>query len=290
LWQACKAIFDYWIGHGVRIFRVDNPHTKPMAFWEWVLPAVQAEHPDVLFLAEAFTRPKVMAKLAEVGFSQSYTYFTWRNTKQELTEYGIEVTTADTAEYMRPNFWPNTPDILAGPLRNGTPAAFRMRALLAATLVPSWGIYSGFELCENEPFSEANEEYLQSEKYEVKERDWLRPDSLAPFVTRLNQIRRAHPALQRLRGLRFHPTHSDHILAYSRQSADDLVLVVVNLDPHEAHEDTLWLDLPSLGLSWTESFEAHDELSGNTFTWQGPEPYVRLDPAETPAHVFHLRG
>jgi starch synthase (maltosyl-transferring) len=193
---------------------------------------------------------------------------------------------------MRPNFWPNTPDILAGPLRNGGPGAFRMRAVLAAMLVPSWGVYGGFELCENLPASETNEEYLYSEKYELKQRDWSRPDSLAPFLTRLNEIRRAHPALQRLRGLQFHLSHSDHILAFSRVSADgsDVVLVVVNLDPEQPHEDTLWLDLPSLGLSWTDSYEAHDELSGRTYTWEGAAPYVRLDPAETPAHILHLRG
>ena len=291
LWQACKAIFDHWIDQGVRIFRVDNPHTKPMAFWEWVLPAVQDEHPDVLFLAEAFTRPKVMAKLAEVGFSQSYTYFTWRDTKSELQEYGEELSAGPTADYMRPNFWPNTPDILAGPLRGGGPAAFRMRAVLAATLVPSWGVYSGYELCENEPASDTNEEYLHSEKYELKERDWTRPDSLAPFLTRLNQIRRAHPALHRLRGLTFHRSNNDYVLAYSRQSADgtDTVLCVVNLDPTQPHEDTLWLDLAALGLDGIGSFAAHDELNGQTFTWEGTDPYVRLDPAETPAHVLHLR-
>jgi starch synthase (maltosyl-transferring) len=292
LWTACKAILDHWIDQGVRIFRVDNPHTKPMAFWAWCIEAVQKDHPDVLFLAEAFTRPKVMAKLAEVGFTQSYTYFTWRETKQELTEYGEEVSEGPTAEYMRPNFWPNTPDILSGPLRDGSPGAFRMRAVLAATLVPSWGVYSGYELCENEPASPANEEYLNSEKYEIKVRDWNRPDSLAPFLTRLNEIRRAHPAFQRLRGLRFHHTNTDQLLAYSRTSADgsDVVLVVVNLDPDQPHEDTLWLDLGALGLSWSDPFEAHDELTGQTFTWQGAEPYVRLDPAETPAHVLHLRG
>jgi starch synthase (maltosyl-transferring) len=291
LWQACKAIIDYWIDQGVRIFRVDNPHTKPVVFWAWMLRAIQEEHPDVLFLSEAFTRPKVMAKLAEVGFTQSYTYFTWRDTKQELTEYGIEVTSGPTAEFMRPNFWPNTPDILAGPLRNGPPAAFRMRAVLAATLVPSWGVYNGFELCENEPASEANEEYLHSEKYELKERDWDRPDSLAPLLTRLNEIRRAHPAFQRLRGLQFHQSNTDQILAYSRVSADgsDIMLCVVNLDPHQWHEDTLGLDLGALGLPWDEPFEAHDELTGQTFVWQGATPYVRLDPAETPAHLLHLR-
>jgi starch synthase (maltosyl-transferring) len=288
LWSACKAIIDHWISQGVRIFRVDNPHTKPTAFWAWMIREVQAEHPDVLFLAEAFTRPKVMAKLAEVGFTQSYTYFTWRTTKQELVEYGIEVTSGPTAEYMRPNFWPNTPDILAAPLRNGSPAAFRMRAVLAATLVPSWGVYSGYELCENEPGSDTNEEYLSSEKYEIKVRDWQRADSLAPFLTRLNEIRRARPALQRLRGLQFHPSSNDQILAYSRTSADgdDVVLCVVNLDPDQVHEDTLWLDLGALGLPPT--IEAHDELSGATFAWD-QSPYVRLDPAESPAHVLHLR-
>jgi starch synthase (maltosyl-transferring) len=288
LWSACKAIIDHWISQGVRIFRVDNPHTKPTAFWAWMLREVQAEHPDVLFLAEAFTRPKVMAKLAEVGFTQSYTYFTWRTTKQELVEYGLEVTSGPTAEYMRPNFWPNTPDILAGPLRNGSPAAFRMRAVLAATLVPSWGVYSGYELCENQPASDTNEEYLSSEKYEIKVRDWQRSDSLAPFLTQLNEIRRAHPALQRLRGLQFHSSSNDQVLAYSRTSADgdDVVLFVVNLDPEHAHEDTLWLDLGALGLPPT--IEAHDELSGATFSWD-QTPYVRLDPAEAPAHVLHLR-
>jgi starch synthase (maltosyl-transferring) len=292
LWEACKGILDHWIDQGVRVFRVDNPHTKPMAFWAWLLPAIQADHPDVLFLAEAFTRPKVMAKLAEVGFTQSYTYFTWRDTKQELTEYGLEVTEGPTAEYMRPNFWPNTPDILAGPLRGGGPGAFRMRALLAATMVPSWGVYSGFELLENEPASDTNEEYLHSEKYELKRRDWSSPDSLAPFLTRLNEIRRAHPAFQRLRGLRFHHSNTDQILAYSRRSADgsDTMLVVVNLDPVNVHEDTLSLDLDALGLSWTEPYEAHDELSGLTFTWQGADPYVRLDPADAPGHVLHLRA
>jgi starch synthase (maltosyl-transferring) len=288
LWQACKAILDHWIGHGIRVFRVDNPHTKPMAFWAWMLAEVQAEHPDVLFLAEAFTRPKVMAKLAEVGFSQSYTYFTWRTAKQELIDYGIEVTSGPTAEYMRPNFWPNTPDILSGPLRNGSPAAFRLRAVLAATLVPSWGVYSGFELCENEPASTTNEEYLHSEKYELKRRDWSRADSLAPLLTRLNEIRRAHPAFQRLRGLHFHPGSNDQILAYSRRAGDDVVLVVVNLDPEHSHEDTLVLDLGALGLPWDQPFEAYDELTRQSFTWQGAAAYVRLDPIETPAHVVQL--
>jgi starch synthase (maltosyl-transferring) len=293
LWEACKAILDHWIAHGIRIFRVDNPHTKPMAFWAWLLPAVQAEHPDVLFLAEAFTRPKVMAKLAEVGFSQSYTYFTWRTTRDELAEYVVELTSGPTADYMRPNFWPNTPDILSGPLRYGSRPAFELRLVLAATLVPSYGVYSGYELMENLPFSEANEEYLRSEKYEVKARDWGRADSLAPLMTRLNDIRRRHPALRQLRGTTVHGTYGDAVLAYSRQTADldDVVLCVVNLDPHVAHETTLRLDMDALGLPWGGAYEAHDELGGQTFTWDGPNPYVRLDPtAGQVAHVLHLRA
>jgi starch synthase (maltosyl-transferring) len=292
LWDACKAILDHWIGEGIRIFRVDNPHTKPMAFWAWVIPAIQAEHPDVLFLAEAFTRPKVMARLAEVGFTLSYTYFTWRTTKQELTEYVTELETGPTATYMRPSFWPNTPDILAEPLRHGPPAAFRLRLLLAATLSPSYGIYSGYELCENEPQSEANEEYASSEKYELKARDWDQPGSLAPLVTRLNAIRNAHPALQRLGGTHFHHAGKDALLVYSRRSADggDVLLCVVNLDPHHWQEDTLYLDLGELGLSHDTPYVAHDLLSDQRFTWHGPSPYVRLDPLEAPGHVLHLRA
>jgi len=290
LWAACKEILDYWIGHGVRIFRVDNPHTKPLAFWEWLIPEVQREHPDVLFLAEAFTRPKVMAALAEVGFTQSYTYFTWRTTKWELRNYVEELAQGPKADFMRPNFWPNTPDILADPLRNGSPAVFKQRLVLAATLVPSYGIYSGYELVENAPASTANEEYLYSEKYEVKQRDWDDPGSLAPFVTVLNDIRRRHPALAELGSIRFHGTFNEHMLAYSKRSADgsDALLVVVNLDPHSAHDDTVVLDLDILGMPSNRPFTALDELTGVTYTWQGPSAYVRLDPM-TAAHVFSLR-
>ncbi|MGI8759033.1 MAG: maltotransferase domain-containing protein [Acidimicrobiales bacterium] len=291
LWEACRDIFDFWIGHGVKIFRVDNPHTKPMVFWAWVIREVQQRHPDVLFLAEAFTRPKVMAKLAEVGFTQSYTYFTWRRTKAELTDYVTELATGPKADFMRPNFWPNTPDILSDPLRNGPPAAFRLRLLLAATLVPSYGIYRGYEWCENEPQSEANEEYRNSEKYELKERDWDGDGSLAPFIRRVNQVRRDHPALQNLRNTRFHHSNNDALVVYSRVSddGDDIVLCVVNLDPDQWQEDTLSIDLGALGMPWNEPYEAHDELSGATWTWQGGHPYVRLDPAEAPGHVLHLR-
>ena len=296
LWDACKGVLDFWVGRGVRIFRVDNPHTKPFAFWEWVIPAVQAEHPDVVFLAEAFTRPKLMRKLAEVGFSQSYTYFTWRTGRYELEQYLAELT-GDAADVMRPNFWPNTPDILSGPLRHGPPAAFKLRLVLAATLVPSYGIYSGYELCENAPASPHNEEYLHSEKYEVKSRDWGAPHSLAPFVACVNDARRRHPALRRLRNLAFQGSTNDQVIAYAKTSpggddgaaADDVVLVVANLDPWTTHEATLHLDLPALGLPDDAPYEAHDELTGQTFAWYGRSPYVRLDPGAEPAHVLHLR-
>jgi starch synthase (maltosyl-transferring) len=295
LWDACKEILDHWIAQGVRIFRVDNPHTKPMAFWAWLIEAVQAQHADVLFLAEAFTRPKVMAKLAEVGFSQSYTYFTWRTDQwgEEGLRAYLEELAGEKADYMRPNFWPNTPDILSGPLRNGPPPAFRMRFLLAATLTPSYGVYSGYELYENEPASPANEEYLYSEKYEVKRRDWSRPEeTLVPYITRVNDIRRRHPALQRLRNIRFHGSVNDRVIAYSKVSDDgsDVVLMVVNLDPYVAQETTLALDLDELGMPADRPFEAYDEITGAAYTWWGPNPYVRLDPWVEPAHVLHLRA
>ncbi|MBV8296044.1 MAG: alpha-1,4-glucan--maltose-1-phosphate maltosyltransferase [Acidimicrobiia bacterium] len=290
LWEACKELLDVWIARGVRIFRVDNPHTKPFALWEWMIPLIQASHPEVVFLSEAFTRPALMARLAEVGFSQSYTYFTWRTHKGELQDYVGELAYGPLADYMRPNFWPNTPDILSGPLRHGHAGVFMQRLVLAATLSPSYGIYSGYELCENEPASEFNEEYRRSEKYEIKERDWSSPRSLAPFVRRVNQIRRSHPAFSELSNVRFEHSGNDQILAFSKVSHDggDVVLVVVNLDPFAAHEDTLWLDLARLGLPDAAPYEAHDELSGETFVWSGPSPYVRLAP-EHPAHILHLR-
>jgi starch synthase (maltosyl-transferring) len=298
LWQACKDILEFWIGHGIRIFRVDNPHTKPFPFWEWVIAEIQRDNPDVLFLAEAFTRPKLMARLAENGFSQSYTYFTWRNTKAEFIEYLTEVALGPKADYMRPNFWPNTPDILSGPLRQGAPGAFKLRLVLAATMSPSYGIYSGYELCENEPASQVNEEYFNSEKYEIKHRDFAQPGSLAPFVSAVNDVRRRHPALAELSNIRFHHSNNEWILAYSKTTSaapglppgvdDDVVLVVVNLDPMGPHDDVLGLDLPSLGFGWDETYQAHDELTGATYTWTGANPYVRLDP-DLPAHILHLR-
>ncbi|HVV37811.1 MAG TPA: alpha-1,4-glucan--maltose-1-phosphate maltosyltransferase [Acidimicrobiales bacterium] len=290
LWDACKEVVDFWIGHGVRIFRVDNPHTKPLTFWEWLIAQVHADHPDIVFLSEAFTRPKMMAKLAEVGFSQSYTYFTWRTSKHELRDYVEELAYGPTVDYMRPNFWPTTPDILSGPLRNGHPGVFKQRLVLAATLSPSYGVYSGYELCENEPFSDGNEEFLHSEKYEIKHRDFDRPDSLAPFLTRLNEIRRHHPALTELDNVTFHHSGNDEMLVYSKATADgsDVVLVVVNLDPHNPQEDTLGLDVWALGVGDRGRYEAHDEITDTTFVWYGANPYVRLSPAE-PAHILHIR-
>jgi starch synthase (maltosyl-transferring) len=291
LWKACRDVLRYWIDQGVRIFRVDNPHTKPMAFWAWVLERIRRDHPDVIFLSEAFTRPKVMAKLAEVGFTQSYTYFTWRTEPWELRDYVTELAYGPTADYMRPNFWPNTPDILSGPLRHGPPAAFLVRYVLAATLVPSYGLYSGYELFENEPASDANEEYLHSEKYELRRRDWGRAESMAPFIARVNEIRRLHPAFRWLRNVRFHVTSNERLLVWSKGHADDdLVLVVVNCDPHNAQESVLDLDLGAMGLPWQGPLRAHDELGGETYTWDGNRPYVRLDPTQGQvAHILSFR-
>jgi starch synthase (maltosyl-transferring) len=297
LWIACKGILDYWISQGVTVFRVDNPHTKPMAFWEWLISSVQAEHPGVILLSEAFTRPKVMARLAEAGFSQSYTYFTWRATQhgpEGLWAYLDEVAHGPVADYMRPNFWPNTPDILSGPLRLGPPAAFALRLVLAATMSPSYGVYSGYELYENVPASEFNEEYLHSEKYEIKHRDFARPDSLAPLMTTLNTLRRQHPALQRLRSIRFHSTSNPEIITYSKLSDDgaDAVLTVVNLDPYSAQEALLYLDLVAVGLPQDRPYPVVDLLSStrDRYEWIGSTPFVRLDPAYRVAHVFDLRA
>ena len=293
LWEACKEILDYWIAHEVLIFRVDNPHTKPIAFWEWLISSVQAEHPEVLFLSEAFTRPKVMARLAEAGFSQSYTYFTWRTEQHGpdgLWAYLEELAHGPEADYMRPNFWPNTPDILADPLRHGPSAAFALRLILAATMSPSYGVYSGYELYENIPASEVNEEYLNSEKYEIKDRDYTRPDSLAPLMTALNDIRRRHPALHQLRSIRFHPTTNPAIIAYSKVSDDglDALLTVVNLDPYWAQDAIIRLDAEALGLPPNRPYLVVDELSGERYQWEGSTPFVRLDPSWRVAHVMDL--
>ncbi len=294
LWEACRAVLEFWCEHGVRVFRVDNPHTKPAAFWAWVIPDIQARWPDVVFLAEAFTLPAMMHTLAELGFSQSYTYFTWRTTKWELEEYGRELAHGPAATFFRPNLWPNTPDILAEPLRNGPRSAFEVRAVLAALLAPSWGVYSGYELCENAPASPDNEEYLDSEKYELKDRDWSRPESLMPLLAMLNGIRRAHPATWRMGSLRFHHTEHDTVLAWTHHrpagpdGPADTVLVVLNLDPVRTAETMVWLDLGAFGLDEHVPFEVTDELTDETWTWRGSGNYVRLDPSERVAHVFSV--
>ncbi len=285
----------HWMAHGVRIFRVDNPHTKPVVFWERVLDAVRRTDPDVIFLAEAFTRPAMVHALAQVGFQQSYTYFTWRNTKEEITGYLRELA-AGTAHFMRPNLFVNTPDILHAYLQDGGRPAFEARAVLAATLSPSWGVYAGFELCEATPLREGGEEYLHSEKYELRPRDWARAESegrsLAPLITVLNRTRRRHPALQQLRDLRFHHADDDAVLVYSKHAVTpdgpDTVLVVVNLDPHHTRETTVSLDMPGLGLDRHASFPVRDELTGEAYHW-GSENYVRLEPGSRPAHLFSLR-
>ncbi|MFJ4600952.1 alpha-1,4-glucan--maltose-1-phosphate maltosyltransferase [Streptomyces griseoluteus] len=281
-------VLRHWMEHGVRIFRVDNPHTKPVVFWERVIGEINRADPDVIFLAEAFTRPAMMHTLAQIGFQQSYTYFTWRNSKQELTEYLTELT-GESAAYMRPNFFANTPDILPGYLQHGGRPAFEIRAVLAATLSPAWGIYSGYELCENQALQPGSEEYLNSEKYQLERRDWeaaaREGRTIAPLITRLNGIRRRHPALHHLRNLSFHRTDNDSVLAFSKRTGDDTVLVVVSLDPHHTQEATVSLDLPRLGLDWSDTLSVHDELTGETYHW-GRDNYVRLSPDRAPAHVL----
>jgi starch synthase (maltosyl-transferring) len=281
-------VLRHWMAHGVRIFRVDNPHTKPVAFWEKVIAAVNATDPDVIFLAEAFTRPAMMHTLAQIGFQQSYTYFTWRTTKQELTDYLTELS-GDAAAYMRPNLFANTPDILHAYLQHGGRPAFAVRAVLAATLSPAWGIYSGYELCENTPLRAGSEEYLDSEKYQLKPRDWEAAEregrTITPLITRLNDIRRRSPALRQLRDLHFHHADKEAVIAYSKRSGSNTVLVVANLDPHHTQEATVSLDMPQLGLDWHESTPVRDELTGETYHW-GRTNYVRLDPGHRPAHVL----
>jgi starch synthase (maltosyl-transferring) len=295
IYAEVMRVVRHWMDHGVRIFRVDNPHTKPVSFWAWLLEEVRKTDPDVLFLSEAFTRPAMMRTLALVGFHQSYTYFTWRNEKWELEEYLTELT-RETAHVLRPNFFVNTPDILHSYLQYGGPPAFKIRAVLAATLSPSWGVYSGYELFEHVAVRPGSEEYLDSEKYQYRPRDWAAAEaegrSLAPFITHLNRLRRAHPALQRLRNLQFHATDSEKVICYSKSEGEghdaDTVIVVVNLDPHAARETTVHLDMPALGLDWNDSLAVHDELSGESYVW-GEHNYVRLDPFVEPAHLFTVR-
>jgi starch synthase (maltosyl-transferring) len=292
LWDALKQVFIFWAERGVRIFRVDNPHTKAFPFWEWVIAEVQAAYPDAIFLAEAFTRPRVMERLAKLGFTQSYTYFTWRNTKAELTQYMRELTQTEISEYMRPNFWPNTPDILPFGLQTGGPNAFKSRLVLGATLSSNYGMYGpAFELGENLPFKEGSEEYLNSEKYEIKRWDRDAPNSLRPLITLLNQARRANAALQSNENLVFHLTDNPQIIAYSKSTPDesDVVLTIVNLDPVNVQAGFLSLDLTALGLSAGATYEVFDLLANRGYRWQGSRNYVELRPYEVPAHVFAVR-
>jgi starch synthase (maltosyl-transferring) len=289
LWEALKEVFSFWMDQGVLIFRVDNPHTKAFPFWQWVIPELKAKDPNVLFLAEAFTRPRVMERLAKLGFSQSYTYFTWRDTKEELTRYLLELTATSVREYFRPNFWPNTPDILPGHLQSGGLPAFRFRLVLAATLTANFGIYGpAFELGENAPYKPGSEEYLNSEKYEIKSWDLTKPTSLKPLITKLNGIRRANPALQSNLQLHFHSTDNPMLMCYSKQSGSNLILVVVNLDPSWVQTGWIALDLAALGLAADVTFEVYDLLADHSYSWRGSRNYVALQPAEAPAHVFRV--
>jgi starch synthase (maltosyl-transferring) len=293
LWEELKSVVQFWVDHGVRIFRVDNPHTKPFAFWEWLIEEIRRDHPDVLFLAEAFTRPKVMYRLAKLGFNQSYTYFAWRNTKQELTDYFTELTLPPVRDFFRPNLWPNTPDILTEHLQTGGSPAFMARLVLAATLGASYGIYGpAFELQEHQSIREGSEEYLDSEKYEIRRWDLKRSDSLAEFIGRVNKIRHDNPALHIDHTLRFHPIDNDRMIAYSKASEDgtNAILVVVNLDPHHRQAGWTDLDLEVLGLKAKEQYQVHDLLTEARFVWNGGHNFVELNPHVVPAHVFRIRS
>jgi starch synthase (maltosyl-transferring) len=289
LWQALKGVFDHWIDEGVRIFRVDNPHTKAFAFWEWCIDELTREHPDVILLSESFTRPKVMKELARVGFHQSYTYFAWRDEKWELEQYYHELFSTEVRDYFRPNSWPNTPDILTAFLQHGGRPAFVQKLMLAATLTANYGIYGPpFELQLHEARPGA-EEYLDNEKYEIHHWDLERPGSLRELIAWVNRIRREHPALQHDRGFALHEVKNEQLFAYSKRFGDDVVLCVVNLDPRWKQSGTTWLDLEALGLEDGERFEVHDRIGDARYVWQGRANYLELDPHVTPAHVFAVR-
>jgi starch synthase (maltosyl-transferring) len=292
LWKELKSIVLFWIEQGIRIFRVDNPHTKPFRFWEWLITDIKMSYPDVIFLSESFTRPKVMYQLAKLGFTQSYTYFAWRNTKWELTQYFTELTQTEVRQYFHPNLWPNTPDILTEYLQFGGRTAFMVRLVLATTLGASYGIYGpAFELCDNRPREPGSEEHLDSEKYEIKNWDIARTDSLKDFIARVNRIRRENPALHRDWSLRFHEVDNEQLICYSKHTDDlsNVVLVVVNLDPH--HTQSGWVEFPleELGIDPQRPYQMHDLLSDARYLWQGSRNYVELNPQIVPAHVFRMR-
>jgi starch synthase (maltosyl-transferring) len=292
LWEKLLGVVRFWLDQGVRIFRVDNPHTKPFDFWEWLITNVKKDYPGALFLAEAFTRPQVMKRLAKLGFTQSYTYFAWRNTKTELIQYFTELTQTNVREYLHPNLWPNTPDILTEYLQMGGRPAFITRLVLAATLGANYGIYGpAFELCENRPRELGSEEYLNSEKYEIRQWNLDQPHSLKDLIARVNQIRRENPALQSDRNLRFHPIDNEQLICYSKQTDDgaNVVLVVVNLDPHHSHSGWMELAFDDVGLDPRQPYQVHDLLSDARYLWQGTRNYVELNPQTMPAHIFRLR-
>jgi starch synthase (maltosyl-transferring) len=288
LWNACRDVLLFWIERGVKVFRVDNPHTKPLAFWEWVLADVRKRHPDVVFLSESFTRPNRMKALAKLGFNQSYTYFTWKNSAWELKDYLHELTKTELVDYFRPNFFANTPDILHEYLQTGGRPAFRIRLVLAATLSPIYGIYSGFELCEGTPARQGSEEYLDSEKYELKFRDLNASHNIKQDIARINRIRRENPALHQLGNLEFCASDYEGILAYRKHAPGNELLICVNLDPFRAHETTIELPIHELGISEGEPYEVVDLLTSARYVWRGSRNYVRLDPNDRVAHVFKI--
>ncbi|MEX2303350.1 MAG: alpha-1,4-glucan--maltose-1-phosphate maltosyltransferase [Bryobacterales bacterium] len=292
LWDELKNVFRFWIEQGVDIFRVDNPHTKSFPFWEEAISEIKRDHPQVLFLSEAFTRPKVRYRLAKLGFSQSYTYFAWRNTKPELTEYLTELTQSPVREFFRPNLWPNTPDILTEYLQHGGRPAFMIRLALAATLGASYGIYGPvYELCENKPREPGSEEYLNSEKYEIRHWDLDHPGSLRDYIARINRIRKENPALQSDWSLRFHPVDNEQLLCYSKQTPrlDSIIVVVVNVEPYHTHSGWIELPIESFGLDGQQPYQVHDLTTDARYLWQGRRNYVELDPHTIPAHIFRIR-
>jgi starch synthase (maltosyl-transferring) len=293
LWEELKSVVTYWIDQGIHVFRVDNPHTKPFAFWEWLIGEVKREHPETIFLSEAFTRPKVMYQLAKLGFTQSYTYFAWKNTSWEIAQYFTELHESGALEYFRPNLWPNTPDILNEYLQKSGRPGFVTRLILAATLSASYGIYGpAFELCEGRAVREGSEEYLDSEKYQIRVWDINNPNSLRDLITHVNRIRRASPALQQNTGLRFHKIDNERMIAYSRVSEDpsDTMLVVVNLDPHNRQSGFVSVELDAFHLGSEESFQVHDLLTDARYVWHGSRNYVELNPTVLPAHIFRVRS
>jgi starch synthase (maltosyl-transferring) len=289
LWEELKSVFEFWISQDVKIFRVDNPHTKAFPFWEWCIRELKAKHPELIFLSEAFTRPRIMHKLAKIGFTQSYTYFTWRNSKQELVDYFTELTQTESREYFRPSLWPNTPDILHETLQTGGRPAFIVRVVLAATLAANYGLYGpAYELLEHAPREPGSEEYLDSEKYEVKRWELERADSLRELIARLNRVRQDNPALQRDWSLRFHAIDNPQLLVYSKKEEENLIVVAVNLDFQHPQSGFVELDLPALGLAPHETFDVHDLLSGGRYTWNGSRNYIELNPHQLPAHLFKV--